>query len=275
MLWVAGALLLAFGIWLVDALWLTPLPFLTPEDLVVTPGKPLILEMKVERRVILFVDPPIANAEVTVHLDDRRIGVAVTGADGRVKIDAGPAGPVGLYRYVVRCGTAEEALIVRVIEPDSPLLVVDLDSTLAWIHSWRYPMADDAAIHPMPGAAEVLPRLAARHALVYLTARDPSFLARTRAWLRRNGFPEGPLFIRHVRYWEKSAYRHKTDRLKELALEHKLGIGVGDTAGDMKAYLDHGMRAYLMRPTGRVENRDGVTRVRSWIELENLISRPS
>ena len=142
-----------------------------------------------------------------------------------------------------------------------------LTQTPAWMAGW-WPEAAWA----QPDSD---PRLAKRFRVVYLTARDHSFLAKTRGWFRLHGLADGPVFMRRRRFWSQRAFDHKLERLGELTKERRIVAGVGDLPLDAKAYLARGMAAYVMDPGGAVPEIEGATRVRSWKELEERLSATS
>ncbi len=272
MAWVLVGLGLAAFVYAADRLWLNPARLLTAEDLLALPGRPLTLVARLERDLLPFLDPAIAGAEIAFRLGEQVLGVARTDALGFARFEAGPAPGPGLHVYTVTCGEAREELVVKVIEPGTPVLVLDLDETISAPSSVRFWLSDVRRVRPLAGSERVLPGLVARRACVYLTARDHSLLAKSRAWLRLRGLPTGPLLIRRNR-WPEQAEEHKTARLLELAKEHRLWAGVGDKLSDMRAYRARGMKAYLMRPTGAVETPEGAVRVTSWADLADLLER--
>ena len=99
---------------------------ITPYDVLLPSGEPATLDVEVERRWLTFVDPPLADVEVEVE----GVGRARTGRDGIASFALG-ALPVGTHRYKVRTGRKPPEAIVRVIERETPILVVDIDKTIA------------------------------------------------------------------------------------------------------------------------------------------------
>lgn len=267
MVWVLGAVVLALAVVLVERLLVAPEDQLTPEDLLALPDRKVRLTARLERYVLRFVDPPLRGAEIKFFDGDRSLGSAVTDGTGSASIDI-ESGPAGFRRLRVVSARAEEALVIRVLPADAPVLVVDLDHTIADVSPFRFAFLDNRHVRPLPGAVEALRWLGGRFAVVYLTARDHSFLGKTREWLRLVGLPDGPVFLRRRRFWSQRPIDHKLERLGELARDHHLVAGIGDLPDDAKAYLAKGLKAFLLDPKGIHLSTEGVVRVRSWKDLE-------
>lgn len=274
MAWLLGAVALALLVVLAERLFVAPEDQLTAEDVLALPGSKIRLVARVERYLLRFVDPPVRGATVEFFDGESRLGSAVTDARGFASIEA-DAGPAGRRRFRVTTRRSEEALVVRVLPADAPVLVVDLDHTLADIGTTRFAFARNKDVRPLSGAVEALQRLASRFEVVYLTARDHSFLAKTRDWLRLQGLPDGPVFLRRLRFWSQPAVQHKLERLGELKRTHRLVAGVGDLPGDAKAYLANGLAAVLIDPKGLLPDIEGAVRVRSWQEAEAKLAATS
>ena len=271
MVWLLGAGVLALTLLLVERLLVSPEDQLTAEDLLALPQSKIKLTARLERYVMRFVDPPVRGETIEFFDGDARIGSAVTDARGFASIEV-DAGPAGRRRFRVATRRTDEALVVHVLSPGAPVLVVDLDHTLVDIGTTRFAFAANRTIKPLEGAVDVAKRLSARYEIAYLTARDHSFLAKTREWLRLQELPDGPVFLRRKRFWSQSSLDHKRGRLEELKRTHRLVAGVGDLPTDAKAYLANGMAAYLIDPRGALPDMDGVVRVRTWKELEEKLS---
>jgi hypothetical protein len=270
MVWLLGAVALALVVVLAERIFVAPEDQLTPEDVLALPYRKIRLIARLERYVLRFVDPPLRGVEIEFFDGERPLGSAVTDAQGSaaIEIDSGPA---GLRRLRVASSRAEEPLVVRVLPADAPVLVVDLDHTIADVSPFRFAFMDNRSVRPVLGAVDAVLRLGERFTVVYLTARDHSFLGKTREWLRLVGLPDGPVFLRRRRFWSQRPIEHKLERLGELARDHRLVAGVGDLPDDAKAYLAKGLKAFLLDPRGIHPDVEGVVRVPSWKELEERL----
>lgn len=274
MLWFLGALVLVAAIVLVERLLISPEDQVTAEDVLALPGGRLRLVGRVERYIIRYVDPPVRGATVEFFDGESRLGSAVTDPRGFAVLET-DAGPIGRRRFRVKTPRAEEALVVDVLAADAPILAVDIDHTLADISTLRFAFTTNQNTRSLPEAVDVLKRLAKRFSIVYLTARDHSFLGKTRDWLRLQGLPDGPVFCRRRRFWSQRSMNHKLERLAELKRTHRLVAGVGDLPSDAKAYLASGMAAYLMDPGAQVPDMEGAVKVRGWKEFEERLTATS
>ena len=271
MLWFLGALLLVALIVLVERLLISPEDQLSAEDLLALPGSRIRLVARVERYVIRYVDPAVRGATVEFFDGETRLGSSITDTRGFAVLET-DSGPIGRRRFRVKTPRAEEALVVDVLPADAPILAVDIDHTLADISTLRFAFTTNHKTRPLPDAVDILRRLAKRFSIVYLTARDHSFLGKTRDWLRLQGLPDGPVMCRRRRFWSQRSYSHKLERLSELKRTHRLAAGVGDLPTDAKAYLASGMAAYLMDPGAQLPEIEGAVRVRGWREFEERLS---
>ncbi|HKS16769.1 MAG TPA: hypothetical protein VJU16_05615 [Planctomycetota bacterium] len=270
MLWILGAAALALALLLVERLLVAPEDQLTAEDVLALPHSKVRLTARLERYLIRFVDPPVRGETVEFFEGETRLGSAVTDARGFASIEI-DAGPEGRRRLRVATRRADEALVVDVLPGDAPILILDLDHTLSDIGTTRFAFAANKTIRPLDGAIDAAKRLAGRYRIAYLTARDHSFLGKTREWLRMQGLADGPVFLRRRRFWSQASLDHKMERLGELKKTHRLVAGVGDLPTDAKAYLANGLAAYLIDPSGALPEIEGTVRARTWKELEERL----
>jgi len=82
--------------------------------------------------------------------------------------------------------------------------------------------------------------------VIYLTQRPDLLTRKSKAWLRANGYPVGPLLTGELKHALDSG-AFKTARLKDLrAVYPNVAIGIGDKISDAQAYVDNGLTAYLI-----------------------------
>lgn len=271
MLWLLVACLLAVALVLVERLLVAPEDQISAEDLVALPGSRIRLVARVERYLIRFVDPPVKGATVEFFEGQKPLGSAVTDDQGFASIEV-DAGPAGRRRFRVQTRRSEEAVIVDVLPADARLLVLDIDHTITDISTFQFAFTTNRNTRALPDAVDVIRRLASRFPVIYLTARDRSFLGKTRGWFHMNNLPDGPVLLRRRRFWSQVSLDHKLERLGELKRTHRIVAGVGDLPSDAKAYLANGAAAYLMDPDGRLPEIDGAVKVRGWKELEERLA---
>ncbi len=234
---------------------------ITPYDLLCPAGESATLEVEVERRWLTFVDPPLADLEVEVE----GFGRARSGADGRASFPLGVLS-AGTHRLPVRCGRKEVEAIVRVVPADAPILVVDIDQTIADVTPQGFIFRPVKSVRPLPGSREALEELSRSMEILYLSARDHIFTRKTKIWLRAARMPEAPLYLRKgTRFWSASPRDHKIARLTELRPKFKnLAWGVGDRPGDVIAYRHHSIRPIMLSPFRPLDLPNEVPCVADW-----------
>ncbi len=271
MTWIVlgSALALCLALILAERLLLTPRAILTVEDVVTSPGRPVRLRAHVERDILPFWDPPVAGVDVLFGT----AGAAKTDASGNAELVLPAADAPGRARHEVsirgRLPADPAPLVVDILAPDAPVFVIDIDGTVARCSAYGQAVRENRKIRAIAGAADGVKALARRFAVVFLTARDHTFRAKTLEWLRDNGFPEAPVLLRRLRYFKQSAEAHKRARLSELAPDVRLAAGVGDLRADAAVYKERGMRAYVL---GRAAAEGAVT-VADWPALLAEVER--
>lgn len=244
---------------------------ITPRDLLATPEEEVVLEVEAEKVLLPFVDPAFEGAEIELE----GVGRAKAGAGGRAEFRLGRLG-VGLHRFEARLeGAAPATALVQVAACETPLFVTDIDKTIADVSSVAFPFRSNASVAAFESAREVLEVIGRTMAIVYLSARDHIFTAKTKDWLRRHAFPEGPLYVRRVRFWSASPRRHKLARLAEICSRFpNVRWGVGDLVGDVEAYAARNIRPILLTS----KRRDGLPAncltASSWKEIAQIVARP-
>lgn len=232
-----------------------------------------------ERRLFLFVDPNIEGVEVELHSETASFGRCRTDRDGIARWRL-PAMPEGLHRLRARLvpesryRASEAEGYAGVFAPDAPVFITDIDHTIADVSPFGFIVRSNVTVRPLPGAPEALREIAASMRVMYLSARDHIFVAKTRAWLRANGFPEGVLLLRRVRFTSATPLQHKLSRLEDVVARLKnVRCGVGDLPTDVEAYRRRGIPPLLLSAVPLPGIPDDVPRAASWSEIRNKITR--
>ncbi len=213
-----------------------------PEDTATAPGKSLKLRVIVRKDVFPLVDPPLGGVEVKLKRGEQTI-TARTNNQGIAEFEA-LAFDEGLHVLPIECGGTPDEIIVAATP--KPLLIVDIDGTIARCSQFTFLFKETRHVKVMKGALEALKALQEKYQIVYLTARDRILREKTARWLAMNGFPKAPLLVRRRRYWEQKAREHKIERLKEL-VDVTIAAGIGDTKSDVEAYAAVGAKALHFR----------------------------
>jgi hypothetical protein len=216
---------------------------ITPYDLLHPAGEPVTLEVEVEHRWGTFIDPAAKDVEVEVE----GVGRARTAFTGIATFALGTL-PPGTHHPVVRMGRRSVEALIRVIPADTPLIIIDIDQTIADVTPQGFIFRATRSVRAMPGSHAALQEIATSMQIVYLTARDHIFTRKTKLWLRSAAFPEAPVYLRKgSRFWSASPREHKLERLKELRARFpNIRWGIGDKPGDAAAYAAHSIRPILL-----------------------------
>ncbi|MCA8924613.1 MAG: hypothetical protein KDD82_22565 [Planctomycetes bacterium] len=250
----------------------------TAHDAVARPGQPVELRAKFERASWLRWDMKDELVEFTVA---GQVTSARTDRDGmaRVRVNANVA--PGIYDFSARIPRKPRAMLARgrifVLDPARPIAVVDIDGTLSDLHSWLVPFWGKRA-KTFPGAPRVVQALARNHQILYLTARDDVHDRRTRLFLNRHRFPDGPIVFNDrglTTKQERQQFRgkhHATYKLAELqrlqALGFTLRLGIGDKETDAFAYEGAAIPSYIH--TNKQLPAPSVTFI-SYVQLEQRL----
>ncbi len=190
-----------------------------------------------DERVVLFA---------CIDGDWKSLGDTRTDRGGRFTVTLSgnrrlPPGTRDLYGFVPadRSGFPFLAYVAKTGES---AIVVDVDGTLTASENAIFNtvlFGDD--IGHRAGAPEAL--AGSGHPVIYLSSRGDQLTGVTRAWLRRHGFPPGP--IRHAK---KSitkpgpkTVRFKADVLREIERSMPIHAAIGNKATDIAAYREAGI----------------------------------
>lgn len=243
---------------------------ITPYDLLIPAGEPATLDVEVERRILTFIDPAIEGEEIEIE----GVGRARTGANGIASFSLG-ALPVGTHHFRVKTSRKPPEALVRVVERDTPVIVVDIDHTIADVSPQGFILKKVQNVSPIVGSREALDELKNSMQILYLTARDHIFTRKTKLWLRAAEFPEAPCYLRKgTRFWSASPQDHKIERLKEIRSRFpNVRWGVGDKPGDVAAYITHGIRPIMLAPARPLGVTEDVPCLPDWKAILELIRK--
>ena len=158
---------------------------------------------------------------------------------------------------LLACTTLPPVAVPAPARPQQGLVVVDIDGTL----TPRNSAFDEARA----GAALALASYARQGlAVVYLSARVPLLQPGLPEWLRRHGFPEGPLHVAQTADERDQVARYKAELLRVYVQRGwRLALAFGDSSTDFQAYADAGFRpdqVYALRRRGDANCQPGAFR---------------
>jgi hypothetical protein len=219
-------------------------------DVITPPNRPVQLQARLQAGTFL-------EDEVGVTIQFRYQGdlyaEAKTDSDGLATTEFTPLS-TGDYVFEVsyepedekseNLGPVVAQLLVASRRRDVPIAVIDLDKTLVG-SGFHTVLAGDP--EPMPGSVDVVQRIARDYTVVYLTHRPDYFGPKSSAWLNQQGYPRGPLLLGDIEGLIEGSGTFKGQTLQTLGETFtNLKIGIGDKISDVQAYVDNGMRGFLV-----------------------------
>jgi len=220
----------------------------TARDVLARPGEVIELSARLQGGDFLQDRPGYVVVFTGEALSPR---AAQTGEDGLATATWTPPAPAD-YAWEVRVSPTglghelpePQTLLVACREADEPMALVDLDRTLV-ATGFQTVLVGDA--QPMAGSADVMARLAREHTIVYLTHRPDYFTIKSKAWLRRHGYPRGPVLLSSISGFLAGSGTYKTQAIADLRKRFTaLGVGIGDKPSDALAYHANGLGSVLI-----------------------------
>ena len=221
-------------------------------DSLAHPGKPVDLFVQIKK---LKGFSGVAGLTVEFKLDGKSLGSAVTDDDGYAKLAWTP--PEARDYDIAAAITASKRdefepltklpatrLLVAARAKDAKFVVIDLDHTVVASSFFRVLVG---GARPMPNAAKVVKEIRARYSIVYLTHRPDLMTLTSKGWLKNNGFVRAPLLVSTLKEAFGDSGKFKTGKLKALRKSFpNVAIGIGDKLSDSQAYVDNGLKSYLI-----------------------------
>lgn len=227
---------------------------LTARDGLSVPNQRVELSAKLEAR-LGPLRPDQKRERIEFQLGEELVS-ALTDSDGVARASVTPlsSGVLSFQVRLQRDPRVQGSGKLWAIPADRPVIVSDIDGTLSDMAGWKVPLLGDRA-DAFPDAAELLRDLARTHAIVYLSARDESFRASSRAFLSRHAFPPGPILLnswgidRPDQREQLLPGRHGEFKARVLASLQERGLslafGLGDKETDAEAYEAVGLRSLI------------------------------
>lgn len=221
-------------------------------DTLALPGQPITLQARLQS---IRNFKGVSGVKVAFVRDGRRIGSAMTDADGSASLEWTPP-KADIYTLDVeitdipdsadaKVGQLQPTVLVVSAQPaNTPFVVIDLDHTVVASSFFRVLVGGAS---PMADSVRVARRINEDYGIIYLTHRPDLLTAKSKTWLRSNGYPAGPLLVSDIRGLIEGSGEFKTAKIKQLRKVYpKTAIGIGDKYSDAQAYVDNGMEAFLI-----------------------------
>jgi phosphatidate phosphatase PAH1 len=175
-------------------------------------------------------------------------------------------------------GSSEDNGRIFMASPTDPIIVTDIDEVLSDLPEVQVPFKSNANTKATEGSIEALKSLAPKARIIYLTARDNSLFSKTRAWLRLNGFPSGPVFVWNwnlknylgLSREEQRAYKAKFLEDLKKRFPH-IVAAIGNRSHDAQAFIDAGVPAYILTKDSAAFSAPVVT-APDWQDLSTKIN---
>lgn len=251
---------------------------ITTYDLICLPGEKVELKAKLESAGFFRGD--IRNEKILFYDNGNKLGEGLTDKTGFLSVPYDADG-AGFFKIEARLDSEKyesppSRLLLRVAPPETKFLVVDIDNTLSDMSPILMLVTENAKIPPVKGSPEALQRLAEKYTIIYMTGRDAVLSQKTKEWLGKNGFPDGPVFFWDFLHTPLSKRKYKSDLISQIGRKFQLiQIGIGNSVGDAVAYLANGLEAIILLPTEHKKRADALPRgariVNSWDEIQELL----
>ena len=261
-------------------------------DTLAYPGKRVDLAARLQ---LVKGFKPVRGATVGFYRGRKLIGSAKTDKEGLAKIRWTPpaAGNYKLTAKIIKVpdDDYDDALLVRPApllvaarDRKHPLVVIDLDHTVVDSSFIRVLLTGGGK--PMARSVKVTGRIARRFGIIYLTHRPDLLTRKSKNWLTRNKYPDGPVMLSKLKDAFGDSGKFKTGRLLAIRKAYpNARIGIGDKLSDAEAYVKAGLTAYLIphyknkpkdmrkmaRKIQQIRGRGRLQVVAGWDEIDNGI----
>ena len=204
---------------------------------------------------------------VKFYQNGRLFKITQTDQQGLAKVNFQPSQP-GNYRFTAKVHPvglaakppAQRELVVCCREPETPIILVDMDKTIVASGFHTVLIGNPA---PMADSAAVLNDISTNNTLIYLTHRPDYFGPKSKSWLVEHNYPKGPVLMSTVSTFLKGSKVYKSEMIQTLKEKfHNIRFGIGDKISDGLAYHENSITAIVI-----IQIPPGATQV----ELEKLI----
>jgi hypothetical protein len=225
--------------------------------------------------------------------EGERVGVAVTDGGGFARLEIDAPAAAGNYFYRIRLEEPESVplesdevyLVVSVNPAERSLIITDIDKTICETSVDARPEEPPEDVPPLAGAPAVLREQAAKHQIVYFSARPTSLVHRTRSWLSTHGFPAGPVFFQIADRYNAGRLDSEWQFKKDFIREHikptwkTVSWGIGNIEFDHQAYQTNGIPTILVgsdsteKDAGAAGASRGYQRLPDWKAVDEFLKK--
>ena len=238
-------------------------------------GEEVVLKTKLETK---YIKNDIENETVLCRVADQELGAALTDEEGFATWRFTPD-KIGDYEIIFHLPDTAKYLpkqtpaLLAVRTDDKPIIVSDLDHTIIDIKAnYQFVFHNNEKILPLPGLPDILHELAGDYDIIYLTARDDTFVNVTKNWLDMYHLPPAPVFVCDLSEDRIDQGEYKIQALKKLKEKWpNITIGIGDKVHDAQAYLANDMTAYIIGNYYQLPEK--TIQVTGWKEIQELLKK--
>ena len=93
---------------------------------------------------------------------------------------------------------------------------------------------------PTAGSVKMMKELAEKYRLIYIGARPGEYIAITRQWLNRAGFPDGDVYL-------GKDQQERMQITQQLKGQFDFAAGIGDRWDDNELHLELGCQSFILK----------------------------
>jgi phosphatidate phosphatase APP1 len=249
-------------------------------DVIAKVGEPFVIRAELEAKTFLGIANDLAYLPVEFYCGDRLLDTAITDKEGvaviALTLEHAQTMPVTIsFSGTNRYGASSAQSDVFVLDGSRPIIVVDIDHTVADVSTLGVLTKKSTEQKPMPASVEALNALAADYQIVFLTHRSALLRAKTKAWLRESGFPRAPIILWHPGQEPLLSMTFKAEAIAKLKRDFPhVAVGIGDKKSDAQAYVKNGLQPYILE-SEKSQNHypSGTVVVNDWKEIFRRLKR--
>lgn len=241
-------------------------------DALTVEGSSTFLEAKVFTRGSNYNDPGVSGKKVVFKIGDKILGTAITNEGGMARLSV-PAG-TGVRNFEASLSSSASSSLrsrgtLYALNPNKPILITDVDGTIAKTPKVDLTTIDNGKIAPIEGSKAMLSALSNKYQVVYISGRYDRTMTLTRDWVNTKGYPRGPVLLAPgLESGHGGVGDFKTTAIGRITkVFKKVPFAVGDRAFDMQAYVRNGVKPVLVGTDPRGEVPRGTVKLGSWSEL--------
>jgi hypothetical protein len=215
---------------------------LFPEDAIIQRGGSGELAAAVDSQRLVIFTKGVANTPIEFTVNGQTVGSDKTDGKGRASIQVGPGENISSFtaRTKIDGKDVEETGKIYYWDADKPAIAVDIDETISLTEYINLIWGDGLHSKTLKGSAEAVQELAREYQILYYSIRPRFMMERTRKWLEKNNFPDGPIIYTDSFHAAFHQIRRKREMLADLRSRWpNIQIAIGDKTADVISCNDN------------------------------------